>query len=193
MKRVIALCGYPTAGKDEAAKCLVEEMEFTRVSFADPLRQSLLALDPMVSQDVGWVSGRPFNYGIRLSELIEEIGWTEAKKEPEVRRLLQVMGTEAGREIHGKDCWVDAACRKIQSAPTNNIVITDTRFENEVAMVRRMRGIIVHITRANAVQINNHPSEMMDYARVSDGTIDNNGTIEDLHRSIKEFASAYLA
>lgn len=193
MKKIIAFCGYPTAGKDEAAKALVEDLGFKRVSFADPIRKAALALDPMVSQDTGWVSGRPFNYGIRLSEIVGEVGWTAAKLEPEVRRLLQVLGTEAGRDIHGSNCWVDAAVRDIESSESNRIVITDARFGNEVAMIRRMGGIIIHVCRASAVQLNDHPSEMMDYPSVAEGTLENNGTIEDLHRAAKEFASAYLA
>ena len=45
---LIGLCGYAAAGKDTAARVLIDEFFFQRVAFADPIKAALLALDPFV-------------------------------------------------------------------------------------------------------------------------------------------------
>jgi hypothetical protein len=174
-RKVIGLCGYAGAGKDEAAKGLTGNGSgrWTRVSFADPVRESLRALDPIVGGG---------NY---LSSEIETWGWNEAKQCPEVRRLLQRLGTEAGRDIHGWDCWVSIARRKIDAA--GDVVLTDVRFPNEAALVREYRGKIVRIERPGVGPKNDHSSERLDFE--SDLRIVNDGTVEDLHRTIRELAA----
>ena len=52
---------------------------------------------------------------VTYREAIEERGYTEAKAEfPEVRRLLQVFGTEVGRDLFGENVWVDIMKREPQ-------------------------------------------------------------------------------
>ncbi len=146
-----------------------------RVSFADPIREALLALDPWVNANGWW----------RLSELVGTFGWDYTKREyTEVRTLLQRMGTEAGRNIHGFDCWVDIACDRICKA-NGSVIVTDLRFENELKMVRDLDGVVVHVTRPGVGKVNNHISEQMDYAKVSTLSISNDGDIHDLRRSVE--------
>ena len=44
----IGLTGYPCSGKNALADVLVAEHGFTSIAFADPIREALLGLDPIV-------------------------------------------------------------------------------------------------------------------------------------------------
>lgn len=188
-KQIIALCGYPGVGKDEVARHLVEHHDFTRIAFAEPLREALLKLDPFI------YTGRaqlPFQ---SLTDLIRMYGWTLAKQRfPGVRRMLQRIGTEVGREMFGQDCWTKIASKNIRDAPAHRIVITDMRFPNEEALVRRQsaKSMVIHVTRPGHGKVNEHASEQMDYAAVCDGTIANNGTVEDLQLAVDDVVSQWL-
>ncbi|MBT6872238.1 MAG: hypothetical protein HOA26_03225, partial [Actinobacteria bacterium] len=81
---LLGLNGPPGCGKDTAANYLVAEHNFTKVAFADPIRVAAFGLDPFVGP------------GVRLSEIVAAYGWDQAKRSwPEVRRILQALGTEA--------------------------------------------------------------------------------------------------
>jgi hypothetical protein len=178
---IIGLCGYPRSGKDEAAKALTA-LGWKRIAFADPVRAGLLAIDPDV------VTG--FN-SERLSEVIARRGWDEAKKHPEVRRLLQRYATEASRDIHGQDCWVNLARKQLAADSGCNYIITDVRFANEAAMIREMGGCIVMINHPGTSRVNDHCSE--DYPFSADCVITNNGSIEDLHSAMIQAANLIRA
>lgn len=167
-RRIIGLTGYATAGKDEAAKGLPD---WTRVALADGVREAVCALNPIMDdantfRDVLAVCGT----------------WDNAKRDSEVRRLLQRMGTEAGRNIHGDDCWIKIAHRKVEAAP-GNVVITDVRFANEAAAIRSWGGRIVRVERPGVGPVNGHSSEAQDFE--ADDTLINDGTIEELHIAIQ--------
>jgi hypothetical protein len=137
---LIGLTGKAQAGKDTVAAHLVNNYGFTRVAFADSLREMLYALDPIVAEDgLGY---------IRLVELVDSLGWDEAKQVPEVRALLQRMGTDAVR-AQDENFWVRRACEKIVSAG-GNVVVTDVRFPNEADAIGFMEGTVVEITRPGA-------------------------------------------
>ncbi len=160
---LIGLWGYAGAGKDTAAEALVAD-GWTRAAFAGPVYAALLALDPKVA-DHGW----------RVSDVVHEQGWDSAKRSyPEVRRLLQRMGTEAGRRVHGENVWIDALFRTVD--PGQRVVITDVRYENEAAEIRHRGGRVISITRPGVGPANDHASESgltgwpFDYALVNDGT-----------------------
>jgi hypothetical protein len=165
---LLGITGKAGAGKDSLANFLVENHGFIRLAFADALRASALAIDPIVSESD---DGEP----LRLSAFIRvPSDWDWAKREiPEVRRLLQVIGTEVGREILGENVWVDLVDRQIEDG--KNYVITDVRFDNEVDFVRSKRGTVVQIVRPNNPNAiaDTHASEQLqvtpDYIVHNDG------------------------
>lgn len=174
---IIGLSGYSTAGKDEAAKALVEH-GYTRIAFADVLRDMAYAIDPYID-----VSDGPHEYEFgRLSGLIDRYGWDQAKNDfPDVRRLLQRLGTEAGRKILGENIWIETAFSR---AASSNIVVTDVRFPNEADAIRSRAGVVVRITRNGVGPRNDHASELALVDYPFDYYIENNGTIEDLHAKV---------
>ncbi|WP_431888719.1 hypothetical protein [Nocardiopsis alba] len=184
----IALMGYAGSGKDTAADYLVEERGYARVAFADPVRESLLALDPIVHAE-------PEDYGdtyrgVRLSTLVGVCGWDRAKRVyPEVRRLLQAHGTEAVRGVIGDDVWVRLALRRISAAWAGGrrVVITDVRFPNEVTALRAHGVRLVWLDRPGVGPANDHITERSVFPEDADAVIKNDGTPDDLARRLNEF------
>ena len=180
---LIGLVGEPGVGKDEAALGLAS-LGYVRVSLADPLREALLALNPTIR--AGFFTGYA-----PLADYVRIEGWGKAKKLPEVRRLLQRMGTEAGRGIHGEDCWVEIARKRILSQ-TSSVVVTDVRFPNEAAMIRDLGGRLVRIRRPGVACVNNHASELhYDEIECDDTWV--NSTTADLWRAnVRRWVRAWM-
>lgn len=178
--KLIGLCGYTGVGKDEVAKYLVANHGYTRVSFADAMREDLYRLDPVVVSDPNLgMTWEGHDGPVRLREVVNRFGWDVAKRRcQEIRRLLQVYGTEVGREGFGDNVWVERAVAKVRQS--EKVVITDVRFQNEVDAVREMGGCVVRIVRPDHGPINGHASEQLDYEAVSELTIENNSDITHL-------------
>lgn len=168
----IALVGDAGAGKDTVAEVLTASYGYTRIAFADPVRRALLALNPLIPSPNG---GLPW----RLENLVSAAGWENAKRSyPEVRELLQRLGTDAIRALE-PDFWVDYAARQatMHQAP----VFTDTRFPNEIEMVRECGGVIIRVSRPGHTNpAAGHVSEEAWRSAEPDYTITNDGTKEDL-------------
>jgi hypothetical protein len=182
--RLIGLTGMKGrqagVGKDEAAKALIGR-GWKRDAFADRMRKAMLALDPVIDYD--GIFGE-----LRLSRLVERDGWDGAKRNhPEVRRLLQKFGTEAGRDIHGTSCWVDALFRDWTGL--SPLVITDVRFDNEAQAVRDRGGRVVRIVRPGLEPLpGEHASEIGVTDDLVDEVVMNDRTVADLHSRILRVA-----
>jgi len=171
---LIGLVGYAQAGKDTLAKVLVEEYGYTRLAFADAIRDFAYAVNPMYGSTVS----EP-RY---LRDLVDRSGWDEAKKSPEVRRLLQTIGVTA-REQFGGDFWIAITMSKVN---TPNVVITDVRFENEAEWIKDgPSSQLWRVTRSGVGPVNDHvsESELADYP--VDQIFKNDGSIEDLENLVR--------
>lgn len=188
--RSIGLMGYARSGKDTAGRHLVAEHGYTRIGFADGVRDSLLALDPIVEAYAGNRGGYPkeiFLGTCRLSEIVRQHGWERAKDEyPEVRELLQRHGTDAVRGVIGDDTWVWLALRKIGDARQDEtpVAVTDVRFPNEAAVLRNLGFTLVWVDRPGCEPVNGHASETSVSAADADITVKNYGTTDDLNALI---------
>jgi hypothetical protein len=181
---LIGFTGYARSGKDSAGQALLD-VGWERRSFADRLREFLLALDPIVA----WSCGAP----VRVSDVIGDIGWERAKDSfPEIRSLLQRCGTDAGRKVLGEDVWVGATLRDLD--PARAVVVTDVRFPNEARAIQAAGGLVVRITRpgvgpATAPDGSVHVSETsMDDFPV-DAVIRNGSTLASLRMSVWDLAN----
>jgi hypothetical protein len=175
---IIGLSGYAKVGKDEVAQILVKKYGFKRIAFADPIRELLLEINPILAN------------GYHLKTIINEEGWTLAKNKEEVRRLLQELGVGA-RQVLGDDVWVVAALRKMENFK-QSYVITDVRFENEAIMVRQLGGEIWRIQRPGIQAVNNHVSELEMDGYKFDRVLRNEGTLEELELLIQTRMDAPL-
>jgi hypothetical protein len=182
---IIALSGYARAGKDEAAKVLVEEFGFVQVAFADKLRDFLYALNPYI-----WRYHNGMREYALLQDVIDEHGWGGYKEtdwKHEIRRLLQRLGTEGGRETLWDSIWIDAALTGLPEDA--KVVVSDARFFNEFDAVKARGGKVWRIDRPGVGPISDHPSETEapKYPRF-DKFLINNGTLEIWHKRV---ASTY--
>jgi hypothetical protein len=201
---IIGVLGKKRAGKDTFARRLVEAHGYTRLAFADALRDAALALDPIIrvdSDEYGllpqdWCAewARPYMI-YRLSHLVSALGWEDAKAHPEVRRTLQNYGV-AIRDLD-PDFWVRVVMDQARDID-GPVVITDVRFPNEAEAVERasMRdvadiGRTVRVARPGIISDDTHISETALDSWTPDMTIPNAGTVEDLHRHADYVAERY--
>jgi hypothetical protein len=123
---------------------------------------------------------------------------------------LQYWGTEVCRNGFHNDIWVASVENKLRQTD-ENIVITDCRFANEIKSIKEIGGITMRVTRGQppewydaAVSYNKgehgnmswslskakldrnrvHASEYSSVGLDYDHYIDNNGTIDDLHKQV---------
>ena len=169
---IIGLTGYAQSGKDTVANILVEQYGYTRVAFADKIRDFLYEVNPMVGCS-------PSGY---LKDLVDLIGWDAAKQEPQVRRLLQDLGVGA-RKVFGEDFWIKQAL--VSTLKHQKLVVTDVRFTNEASMIKHFEGQVWRVKRNNVSAVNNHVSEHEMDGYPVDQIFTNNGSIEDLAALIK--------
>ena len=161
---IIGLSGYAQSGKDTVAELLCLNYGFKRISFALPMRDAIYTLNPLVDDSH------------RIVDLVDEYGWDVAKANPEVRRLLQVFGTEVGRNLFGETFWIDQAFKRAEEY--ERVVFSDVRFPNEATAIQQRGGDVWRINRHNHAPVNGHKSEhamdmfMFKHVLYNDGTID---------------------
>lgn len=170
---IIGLSGYAQSGKDTVAQILVDNYGYTRVAFADKIREFLYEVNPMVGCS-------PSGY---LKDLVDLEGWEKAKQQPQVRRLLQDLGVGA-RKVFGEEFWVKQALS--EHRPWEKIVVTDVRFTNEADYVKGFPKSQLWRIKRNGVQaVNAHVSETEMDGYFVDQIFTNNGTLEDLELLVK--------
>lgn len=188
---VIGIGGRKTVGKDTFAHLLplvVDNRPWDFVQMSDPLWTALKTLDPLVTDD-----------GQHLSDVLAtdmepysipgEENYVAAKKLPEVRRLLQTLGTNVVRDMVDQDAWVKMAASTIQSKldAGHHVALTGVRFPNELAMVEGFdRCLTVWISRElEQDEQSNHASEVSLTEDDFGYTVWNNGTIDDLRQTVE--------
>ena len=180
----IGFVGKAGSGKDEACKILVEEYGYEQRAFADPMREIMRRLNPIVSRD------------IMLNQLRwNDFEYDEAKATNfgEGRRLMQVLGTEIGRDMFGENFWVDLSLND-----ANDFTCwSDVRFFNEAdAMSEIPHGYVVRIERPDAGldgDNSEHASEVEMDEILADFIIENTGSLEDFHDAVRTTVEAIMA
>lgn len=194
---IIGTIGFIGSGKGTAADILVEKHGFVKLSFADAVKDATAAI-------FGWQ--RSLLEGdteeSRIFRETRDDWWSEKTgKHITPRYMLQIMGTEAGRDVFHKDIWVYALERKMEMY--QNVVIADVRFPNEIEWMRSKGGFAVRVTRGSdpdwydtAVRANKEQNTdlMVDYpihysewawaGQIMDYQLDNNGSISMLEADI---------
>jgi hypothetical protein len=107
------------------------------------------------------------------------------------RKLLQLLGTEAGRHIIHPNIWVNALFADYKPG-LEKWIITDVRFPNEANIIKEKGGIMIRINRPQyldnglVIRKNEHPSETaLDDYDGFDYVIENDGTVQDLIDKVK--------
>ena len=137
---ILGLCGYKGSGKDTIADYLVKNHSFIKLSFADALKDMVCVLFSWDRELLQGSTDKSRDWREK-----EDIYWSkklETKITP--RYILQKMGTEVVRNIHN-DFWIKIVESKID--PKKNYVISDVRFLNEMAFIKKYSGKILWVLR----------------------------------------------
>lgn len=160
--RLIGIAGSARSGKDTLASYLLEHLtdDWSRSSFADPIKKMLEVIGVDCSDEAKAVIDERFCYT--------------------PRHMMQILGTEWGREmIHG-NIWVEAFAR-INAG--KQVVVPDVRFENEADLVRA-NGILIHLVGRGGIE-GDHVSENKLPFKEGDIVIDNSRGIDWLYAQVK--------
>jgi len=205
---IIGFVGLIGSGKDTAADFLVNSHGFRRDSFANTLKDAVAAV-------FGWdrvlLEGRTKE----AREWREQVDpwWAKRLDMPELtpRWVLQYWGTEVCRHGFHDDIWIASVENKMRKT-TDNIVISDVRFPNEIKAIHDAGGIVVRIKRGDdpawfeaAASVNRgpdgntswslsktkmeklkiHDSETAWVGYPTDFTVFNNSSIDDLYAQLE--------
>ena len=138
---IIGLVGFIGSGKGTVADLLVSNHGFIKESFANSVKDA-------VSVVFGW------DRSLLEGDTVDSRAWREQPDEFWSRKLgkefsprlaLQLMGTEAGRNVFHTDLWVHTVERRC--SPNRNYVIADVRFPNEVLAIKAMGGKVFRVKR----------------------------------------------
>jgi hypothetical protein len=136
---LIGIVGFIGSGKGTVGDIL-ESKGFIKDSFAKPLKDA-------VSVMFGW----PRNLLEGDTEVSRkwreepDAYWSEQfQKQFTPRLALQLMGTEAGRNVFHKDIWVISLLNRARG---KDVVVTDVRFKNEIDYIQKNGGIVVRVIR----------------------------------------------
>lgn len=173
----VALIGPIGAGKTTIAQMLVAHHDYTRLSFAAPLKRFASWAYGEIDKDAIYRIRDPYFDDARLGEL--------GIRSMTGRELLQLLGTEMVRQFD-PDFWV--RCLERELADTKGpIVVDDCRFENEYAMLRRHGFKFVRLTgRGTSPTQRSHRSELVQSGFVVDAGVSNapGRRVEDVAREI---------
>lgn len=176
---IIGVSGWARAGKDTVADRLVKKHGFVKMSFADPMRKALYLLNPRIQvADLNHVP---------LAAAVDGLGWEVLKAEsPDIRPLMQRLGTEVGREMFGETFWVDQALKLVEQH--ENVVFADCRFANEADALVAQGGYMIRVSRPGFEAANDHVSEHDLDHYTFDTYLENNGEIVDLDKQVDALA-----
>ena len=142
MSMIIGLVGLIGSGKGTAGDILVKDFGFKADSFAKGVKDACAAV---FGWDRALLEGDTDD-SRAFREAIDPY-WSHALGRPDFtpRAALQLMGTEAGRNVFGADLWVHALFNRLDK--NTNYVITDARFPNELNAIKKHGGKNIWIQR----------------------------------------------
>lgn len=140
---IIGICGLIGSGKGTVADFLVEQRGFTKISFADRLKDGVASV---FNWDREMLEG---NTGESRAwrEKVDPYWSTETGKPITPRLVLQLFGTDCMRNGFFDGIWVSLVKKQLLENPDSNFVIPDVRFENEANMIRSIGGKLWRVKR----------------------------------------------
>ena len=203
---IVGVAGFICIGKDTITDYLITFKGFKRVSYAGPLKDAVASI---FNWDRELLEGTT-KYSREWRDTVDP-WWAERLDLPHLtpRFILQQWGTEVGRRAFHDDIWIASIENKLRTAK-DDIVISDCRFPNELKSIKKMGGITIRVSRGEnpawydaamsyskgyyskeypeAVKVleahNVHASEYSSVGLDYDYYVDNNSTIDELHKKI---------
>lgn len=166
MTQVIGIGGKLQHGKDVVADHLVDELGWVKVGMSDALNEILMVLNPHIPTVDEKTVAKKFlgvTYStktvtttstMQYADVVKQLGYTKAKEIPEVRRLLQAMGTEVGRKMIDTNIWVKMMSKKVRELKKKGVpgvIVTGIRFPNESKAIKTLEGELWWVDRPGHV------------------------------------------
>lgn len=185
---VIGLGHKKGVGKDTAAARLQDKHRFYKVSFADSLKLAAKEIFGFTNKQL---------YGDQKETV--DLYWNKTPRE-----ILQLMGSDALRNVIDLDIWIKSLALRVQRLADNDpsdtirVVIPDVRYPNEAEAIKNnfngyfdsnYQGFIGKIIRDSQVknEFSNHISETaLDDYKDWDFVIDNNTNMASLYSKMDE-------
>jgi hypothetical protein len=208
---IVGVCGLIGAGKDTVADYLVNIHEFRRESFANTLKDAVSAV-------FGWDRDLLEGRTRQSREWREQVDawWANRLGMPNLtpRWVLQHWGTEVVRRGFHDDTWIASLENKLRKSQ-DDIVISDCRFPNEIAAIKRAGGTVIRVRRGDEPtwysiaqaansdlqpnasskilqELGIHASETAWIGTHFDAVIDNNATLDHLYQQISNLVQDRL-
>lgn len=177
---LVAFTGKRGHGKNSCADVLIAQ-GWTHLAFADPLR------------DIAKIAYGVTDHEMADTVLKEQVLARWPSKSP--REILQRIGTDMFR-AYVPDTWTktfERRAREALAAGAPGVVCSDLRFLNEADTVTRLGGTIIRVVDPNKLATDAaslHASETELEQIVEDITIQNDGTLADLHARVTQALAA---
>lgn len=199
MKKIVGIVGFIGSGKNTAAEYFVQN-GYKLESFASSLKDTVSSI---FQWDRSLLEGDTEESRV-FRETIDE--WWSVRlniKNLTPRFVLQHFGTDLFRDHFHSDIWIASVEKKLINS-SDNIVISDVRFMNEVEALRRYDATIIRIRKGedpvwykyietnvdydinHPLLRNVHPSEYGLIGCEFDYVIDNDSTIEELYNKLEK-------
>ena len=195
---IIGVCGLIGAGKDTIADYLVNIHEFRRDSFAATLKD---AVGSVFGWDREMLEGRSRS-SREWRERPDE--WWSRRLDREItpRWILQYWGTEVCRRGFHDDIWIASLENKLRTT-SDDVVISDCRFPNEIEAIRAQGGYVIRVIRGSdpgwfqaaqqhLIEGTPRPTELPHQSEWAwagtrfDRVIDNNHSLDDLYQQVND-------
>jgi hypothetical protein len=178
---IIAISGKKRVGKDTFGDVLHKKYGFSKIAFADPLRNlcsRVFYLDPSVFIDddkkdahtkriildfhdidaIRNIVQNEWGYNINeeMRNSLEEFHGTEFDTP---RDILRTVGTNMLRYCVSDNIWVEMAANKIKETG-GRIVITDCRFQTERDFLRKIGALLCLVKRNDNGETKEHEFDL---------------------------------
>lgn len=158
MKQLIGIVGYKGSGKTTAARALSDIYPGVYMyAFAQPIKHML-----------------SIGFGVNPEEKAAPL---YPGSNVTVGMALQTLGTEWGRNLVGKNVWVDIAEKAYTDmSDGGTMIIHDVRFLSEADFIRRAGGVLIRVLGNHGLpdgRDNKHQSELEQDEIVCDLSIAN--------------------
>lgn len=193
---IIGLSGFSGSGKDTVADCICKDPLFAKLAFADGIKRILKELFEFSYEQL---------WGPSAARNKPDERYPRGEGYLTPRHALQSLGTEWGRNCY-ENVWVELAIRMAKrldgssilrysptegiipasdlALPSKGVVVTDSRFKNELEALRAAGAKLVRVVRPGVdLPPYAHVSET-EQATIPDSFFDyvfqNDGSLEDL-------------